>query len=520
MLEFQLLHVSVGIAGLVLFVLLVWPVIEHADYLLKVALNRKKYEGVKPPKTAWGIPFGIFWFIRISNSIVEERMPQTLAQEIRGQNTLTGRSQVLGRFIFWTIEPENIKTVLATKFKDFSLGLRHAQFFPLLGNGIFTLDGAGWAHSRSMLRPQFSREQISHVSTIETHVKKVIELLRGSKTDYIDIQSIFFKLTLDTATEFLFGESVSILSGGNPKIPDAIKFGEAFNRSQTTLAKRSSAQNFYYLLGGSQFQKDCKLCQSFTSSYVQMALDRNRNEKESSTEKSELSYVFLDELTKKNQDPVELRDQALNILLAGRDTTASLLSFVFFELLRHPDIYQKLREDILEAFGTGTEAITFESLKRCVFLRYVINETLRLYPVVPTNFRVAVTDTVLPRGGGPDESSPVFVPKGSTIIYSVYGMHRHPKIWGPDADDFNPDRWRSPRAISHAWDFLPFNGGPRICLGQQFALTEASYTITRILQTFSKLEAKPGSSHDDQPLQAALTMCVGGGQGVPLKAIE
>ena len=204
-------------------------------------------------------------------------------------------------------------------------------------------------------------------------------------------------------------------------------------------------------------------------------------------------YIFLYELVKQTRDPIILRDQLLNILLAGRDTTAGLLSFTFFELARNQDVYDKLKEEIYEKFGEGEDSrvdeITFESLKKCEFLKCVLNEILRLYPSVPQNFRFAIKNTTLPRGGGPDGKSPILIPKGQNLLYSVYATHRNPKYYGKDADEFRPSRWLEPEIRKVGWGFLPFNGGPRICLGQQFALTEASYIIVRLIQMFPNLSS-------------------------------
>lgn len=113
-------------------------------------------------------------------------------------------------------------------------------------------------------------------------------------------------------------------------------------------------------------------------------------------------------------------------------------------------------------------------------------------------------------GGGPDGKSPVFVPKGRVVAYSVYSMHRRTDIYGPDAEEFKPERWENLRP---GWGYLPFNGGPRICVGQQFALTEAGYTIVRLMQTFDSIEAR-----DDRPWNEGLqlTMSVGNGVKVAL----
>ncbi|KAH0393748.1 hypothetical protein KCU89_g12089, partial [Aureobasidium melanogenum] len=127
----------------------------------------------------------------------------------------------------------------------------------------------------------------------------------------------------------------------------------------------------------------------------------------------------------------------LNVLLAGRDTTAGLLSNAFHVLSRHPDIWKKLRAEIATL---GGRLPTYEDLKSLKYLKCVLNEVLRLYPPVPTNARCAKVDTVLPTGGGPTRTSPVFVPKGSIVVYSIYALHRRHDIFGPTAKEFIPER--------------------------------------------------------------------------------
>lgn len=146
--------------------------------------------------------------------------------------------------------------------------------------------------------------------------------------------------------------------------------------------------------------------------------------------------------------------------VAGRDTTASLLGFLFLMLSQHQDVLLKLRKTTIEEFGTykSTDKISFSSLKSCSYLQWCMNETLRLFPTVPINSRRSVRDTTLPRGGGPDGLSPLFVPKGTETNYSVYAMHRNKDIWGPDAEEFKPERWNGKKP---GFEYLPFNGGPR-----------------------------------------------------------
>lgn len=119
----------------------------------------------------------------------------------------------------------------------------------------------------------------------------------------------------------------------------------------------------------------------------------------------------------------------------------------------------------------------------------VIKEILRLYPIIPYNVRMSLKDTTLPRGGGLDGLSPIGVLKDTTIVYSPLFLQRRQQHYPENANylEFIPERWESWQP-GH-WNYIPFNGGPRICIGQQFALTEMGYTITRLLQKFDRVES-------------------------------
>lgn len=176
-------------------------------------------------------------------------------------------------------------------------------------------------------------------------------------------------------------------------------------------------------------------------------------------------YVFADELVTQTQDRFQVRSELLNILLAGRDTTASLLSNVFFTLSKRPDIWAKLQQEISVLDGTSPD---IQQLKDLKFLRAVLNESLRLYPVVPGNSREALVDTTLPIGGGVDGKAPMFIPKGTYVQWSVWTMHRRKDFYGQDAEEFRPERWLGEKGLRPGWEYLPFNGGARICLGREF----------------------------------------------------
>lgn len=132
---------------------------------------------------------------------------------------------------------------------------------------------------------------------------------------------------------------------------------------------------------------------------------------------------------------------------------------------------------------------------------------MRCHPPVPLNSRVANTDTTLPRGGGPDGKSPLFVPKGGVLTWNVYAYHRQKDVWGDDAEEFRPERWLGEEGRSIArqgWVYLPFNGGPRVCLGQQYALTEAGYVTARVCQEFKNIECR----HESKEWREVISLVV------------
>ncbi|KAF1839757.1 cytochrome P450 52A12 [Decorospora gaudefroyi] len=449
-------------------------------------------------------PLGIQNVALVLKADKEYRVPQYLkgrtdnACAEAGKVLSTFHQNIMGGESYFTIEPKNIQALLATQFKDFGLGeRRNGNFSPLLGHGIFSTDGDEWAHARSLLRPQFARDQVSDLDLEEEHVQHMMRAIPTNQdgwTEVTDLMPLLFRLTLDSATEFLFGESVDSQLASLPgytcnKAPMAVKeqdFAISFDKAQGTIATASRLGEGYWLVYDKTFKEHCSRCHTFIDHYVQLALSKEKGSAQT-TSHGKQKYVFLDALVESTRNPVELRSHMISILLAGRDTTASLLSYVFMLFTQHPDVYAKLRATVLEAFGTYTKPknITFSNLKSCNYLQWILNETLRLYPVVPIDGRRALKDTTLPLGGGPDGTAPIYVKKDMQVDYSVYVMHRRKDLWGADADEFKPDRWNGRKS---GWEYLPFNGGPRICIGQQFALTEAGYVIVRLAQRFEALE--------------------------------
>lgn len=167
-------------------------------------------------------------------------------------------------------------------------------------------------------------------------------------------------------------------------------------------------------------------------------------------------------------DRTVIKDEILNIMIAGRDTTATTLTFLVYFLGEHPEVFERLREEVLASVGPSA-APTYDDVRDMKYLRAVINETLRLFPAVPFDIRETTQDTTWPSTD--PTQKPIYVPAGTTTSYSVFVMHRRTDLWGPDALEFDPDRFLDERQKKYLsknpFIFAPFNAGPRICLGQQ-----------------------------------------------------
>ncbi len=308
--------------------------------------------------------------------------------------------------------------MLSTKFHDFQLPPRRINaVVPSLGHGIFVSNGAAWERSRALIRPSFTKSQVADLDTFETHIQHFISAIpRDGST--VDLQPLFFSLTMDSATEFLFGRSTACLKPGL-KTQSASKFVKAFVCPvQCLMIKYADFRRYEYCtktifteirtaglsrwIPDRRWQKSKNFVHAFADSIIQEETIRlNSADMEKSATLGNKGgnerYVFLRELIKQTQDPHTLRSEVLNILLAGRDSTAGLLGNTWHTLARRPDVWAKLRAEVDELHG---EAPSYAQIKEMKYLRWVLNECLRLMPIVPVNARSAVRDTVIPLGGG------------------------------------------------------------------------------------------------------------------------
>ncbi|KAK4498135.1 hypothetical protein PRZ48_010791 [Zasmidium cellare] len=500
-LSLQAQHYTTPLTSTLLFALLtIWYLLKlhhHLTQVLRIASLGKSAPIVRT-YTPFNIGFliqALWYFSKHRNHELWWKLFRTVANPKR---PYTVEAVTVGQRIIFTADEENVKAILATQFGEYGKGPQfRKEWKDFLGLSIFTTDGSQWHDSRQLLRPQFIKDRVSDLHTFEHHVKELLPLLKGAHEGAtVKVDDLFFRFTLDAATDFLLGRSVGSLQNGEAE------FARAFAEVQRVQAIIARAGPLQGLQPKASFHKALGVLNKFVDRYIDEALALPKEELEKKT-KSDDGYTFLHAIATYTRDRQVLRDQLVAVLLAGRDTTAVTLSWLFYELSNHPQVVEKLRQEIIERVGLD-RVPTYDDLKSMRYLQHTLSETLRLYPVVPYNVRVALQDTTLPHGGGPDGTEPIGITKDTPIGYSTFVMQRRADIYPPQSSgfpnhlEFVPERWEN--WTPKSWTYVPFNGGPRICIGQQFALTEMAYTVTRILQTFERVESRmdgfPGTKSD------------------------
>ncbi|KAI9572477.1 cytochrome P450 [Boletus coccyginus] len=459
-----------------------------------------------------------------------------------------GALDKLSRLIF-TTEPEYIKAILATQFTSYAKGpIFYDQFKSLLGTGVFNSDGDIW-----------NKDRISDFDIFEKHAQDAIHQMKirlreGYPVDFQDVASRF---TLDSATEFLFGKDVRSLSAGivyppsSPLFNDptflhhpANRFVHAFTESQIATASRTNYGTSWRFaeFWQDQVEKHMQVCYEFVDPIVADTLAKKQQGQPGSDVNDGMGTVkegetLLEHLVHYTEDQKVLRDEALNIMIAGRDTTAATLTFAVYMLSQHPDVLARLREEIVAKVGLSGRP-THGDMRDMKYLRAFINGVQ--LAIVSKAFQ-----TDLEIRGPPTISTCSYECQAHTwpALNGGKSFYIPPNtmkdLWGPDADLFDPDRFLDERLHKYLtpnpFIFLPFNAGPRICLGQQFAYHEASYFLVRLLQSFDAFsldmdtqhlppadwaQAKGRKALEMVVMRSHLTLYIKGGLWVKMKEVD
>ncbi|RLN48617.1 hypothetical protein BBJ29_006048 [Phytophthora kernoviae] len=396
-------------------------------------------------------------------------------------------------------KPEHIEQVLKTQFENFPKSQHiHDVFFDLLGDGIVITNGEVWKRQRRVLVNLFSaralRENMTPISQkYVVQLRKIFEDAVASK-EPIDAFGLMHRYTLDVFAEIGFGTEMKLLEGRYQP------FAEAIEESQYIVSARFKQPDPLWKIKrwlnvGSErrLREAVDVIDEHVMGIISAAIERRRlrNEEIKSGESTrpadkDIVSIILDSMETNNQvvDPVEVRNIATAALIAGRDTTADALGWLFHVLSENPSVEEKLRSELLTHIPnltTDKEYVpTVEEFNEVPYLEATIRELLRILPAGPAIATYCARDTVFPDG--------TFVPKGTDIGLAFYTTGRLPSVWGEDVAAFKPERFLDPetgKAIQvSSSKFCAFSAGPRICVGRNLAFLEMKIVIANILSRF------------------------------------
>ncbi|KAK4240413.1 cytochrome P450 [Achaetomium macrosporum] len=453
--------------------------------------KRREYGCPKMPHYKHREPIlGLDFVYAMVSALKEDRFLPFCKDLFASQGCKAFTATFMGSRMVYTSESENMKAMSTSQWEEFGvqpIRLANGASLPFTLHGVSTTDPPMWEYSRNLIKPYFERSGYSNLSRLEMHVDNLIDLLPSDGSSF-DFQPLVKRWFLDTSTEFLFGQSIHSLQD-----PDKAEVAWAMMDVQEGLRLRLQLGRLVRFHHDPKWLAKVELVHRFLDAHIDKTLAEVAKCKESGlpSDRTDLLWVMANQLP----DKLPLRSQLIGVWVPSNDTTSVLISNAIYALARHPHVVKKLRDEILEHAPPG-KPITWEQLRSLRYLRYVINETHRLYPNSLQMVRIALRDTTLPSGGGPAGTQPIFIRKGDIVHANRYLMHRDPDIWGPDAEVFRPERWKAERPM---WRFVPFGGGPRICPAHVLVDTEASYVLLRVLQQFKEIVPR-----DDRPYAAVM----------------
>jgi len=382
---------------------------------------------------------------------------------------------------FLLSNPADIKHVLQDNARNYHKSPLYERLKDGIGNGLLTSEDSFWLRQRRLAQPAFHRQRL--VTMAEAMVSCTEQKLErwdraASSGEIIDLVAEMMALTQAIIVRTMFstdlGATAEVVNRTWPIINRRI--GETFwsTKLETTLplpANRRMRNALHEL----------------ETVVYRIIADRRQTRRD----EPDLLSMFLsarDDETGTGMTDRQLRDEVMTMLLAGHETTSLALSWTYYLLSQHPEVEQGIADEVDRVIGGGRPG--FAHVEQLPHVRQAIEESLRLYPPAWGFSRLSL---------GEDEIGGYQVPKGSIVFVIPFMVHRRPNLW-PDPERFDPDRFTPEHeSVRPRFAYIPFGGGPRGCIGSQFAMVEAQLIVAAIAQRY-RIELVPGQQIRPEPL--------------------
>ncbi|HXJ20588.1 MAG TPA: cytochrome P450 [Polyangia bacterium] len=380
--------------------------------------------------------------------------------------------------IYFVADPEAIDEILVKKPEAFRKDRTSRLLARVVGNGLLVNEGDSWRRQRRLLQPAFHQRHLqTYAALMGGAVQRAAAGWRAGEVR--NVHQDMMGVTMTIVAEALFGTEVSASAD---QVGQAISdLMEAFGRI-LGLAARFQPPAWIPTRSNRRFKKSAREIDGL----ILRIIDAR---KQGDSERDDLLSLLIrarDEDGGGMSDR-QVRDEAMTLFLAGHETTALALTYALHLLARHPERQSQVADEVARVLGG--RAATFEDLPALAFTEAVVLEAMRLYPPAWAVARQAQQ---------PIEIAGFQFPRGAEFVMSPFIVHRDPR-WFPDPEAFDPDRWRDDLARRlPRFAYFPFGGGPRVCIGNRFAMMEAKLVLAGLLQRF-RFEAVPETAVVLQP---------------------
>jgi cytochrome P450 len=366
-------------------------------------------------------------------------------------------------------KPEYVKHILVDNHENYIKSpMQQATLVPLVGKGLLTSDGSFWRRQRRIMQPAFHHKRLQTFAHIMADAASQMldrwQPVIGSGTA-VDISTEMAQVTMDIICRTMFGADIgwdqvqavrdasAIIAQdlGTPPYADLFGLPRWFPRHLSRRARRA--------------------IRNVRAIIEKVIADRRAEGEGKHGDLLDMLLEARDEETGEGMTDAQVRDEVITIFLAGHDTTANGLGWSWYLLSQHTEVEARLHEEVASVLGGRVP--TFEDLANLPYVKMVFEEALRLYPPAPAFMRQAIAA---------DQVGDLKIPAGAQVTIAPWLSHRHRDLWDRP-DDFEPERFAPENSKGrHRYAYIPFGGGPRICMGNSFAMMEGPLVLASVAQ--------------------------------------
>ena len=417
-------------------------------------------------------------------------------------------------------DPVMARHILKENFSNYDKGILAEILEPVMGKGLIPADPETWKVRRKAIVPGFHKAWLNAMMALFVDCNKALvrkmDAVADSKTA-INMETEFCSVSLDIIGRAVFNYNFKSVDSESPVVKAVYRaLQEAEHRSTSFIPYWNLPFAKYYMKNLQDFEANMKLLNDVLDKLIQQAFDTQEEADVAELETRDYTKMenpsllrFLVDMRGEEATSTQLRDDLMTMLIAGHETTAAVLTWTFYELTQQPELMARVQREVDDVLQ-GREP-TFEDMFNLPLIRLCLAETLRMYPEPPLLIRRALEDDVLPKGGAEKET---FIPKGTDVFIATWNIQRSELFW-EEPLKYNPDRflknftnptqtgWAGfkvagskllyPNEVVSDFAFLPFGGGSRKCVGDQFAMMEATATLALLMQQFDLSLAIPAS---------------------------